>query len=269
MRYRLIVLDLDGTILDSRGEMSPKLRRTIMAVKTAGIQVTLATGRRVVRTLPWAKDLNITLPIISHNGAVVIEPNQQKVCYWQGIPLKTANQLINELSLRQMPYLVYSGQDYGDTGYLPEQYHSKKMHLLTYVDDQITITKKIGLVSDPIKISVLDESSKTDVLLSSLGRYKDHINMIVYRSEKYTGIDFLRKGCSKASGVRYIAEKQKINMAQVLAIGDDYNDLEMIKEAGLGVAMANAPTQVRQAADYVALSNDQDGAADILQKFCL
>ena len=81
MKYGLVALDIDGTLLDSNGELSARVRRTIKAVIDRGVMVTLATGRRISSTLPWAKALGIEIPLVVHNGAVIVCPKTEKFNY--------------------------------------------------------------------------------------------------------------------------------------------------------------------------------------------
>lgn len=270
MQYKLVVLDIDGTMLSSQAELSPRVRQSIEAVRERGIKVTLATGRRVCRSLPWARAFNLTIPIVAHNGAVVVDSQTAEICFQKGIYQPIANELISELTKLHIPHLVYSGEDYGDMGMLPSQFKNEKISFITYIDDELKLTDSITIKSDPVKIAVLAKEKIIQPILNDWQiRYGKDTNMVVYQSEQYIGVDFIAAGCSKASGVKYILDKLQLNYDQVLAIGDDYNDIELIKAAGLGVAVANAPEAVRKQAQYIAPSNDEDGIAHVLQEFCL
>lgn len=270
MQFKLVVLDIDGTMLSSQAELSPRVRKSIEAVKARGVKITLATGRRVCRSLPWARALNLTLPIVNHNGAIVVDSQTAKIHFQRGIFLPIANELISELTKLHIPYLVYSGEDHGDMGMILSQFQNEKHSFLTYIDNELKLTDKISITSDPVKIAVLAKQKIIQPILKDWQkRYGKDTNMVVYQSEQYIGVDFTAAGCSKASGVKYILDMLQLNYDQVLAIGDDYNDIELIKAAGLGVAVANAPEAVRKQAQYIAPSNDEHGIAHVLQEFCL
>lgn len=270
LQYQLVVLDLDGTMLSSEGELTATVRRSIAAVQAQGIKVTLATGRRLCRTLPWAQTLNIDVPFVVHNGAVVVEPDSGAIVYQQGIALPAAKEILNELQQLKIPYLVYRGEDQGEIGLLLSQFAQHRSEFLTYIDDQVQIVDELVLESDPIKIAVLAAEHRLKPLLDDWHRrYSSAANLIVYQSDNYVGVDFIGSGCSKKSGIGYVLKQLNLDFDDVLAVGDDFNDLTLIEAAGFGVAMENAPVPVKRAADYVAPSNDEDGVVHVLQEFCL
>lgn len=271
MEYGLVALDIDGTLLDSNGELSPRVRRTIRTVIQKGVIVTLATGRRLASTLPWARALGIEAPIIVHNGALIVNPSNQQIHLQRGIPVSIAKEIHADLSKRKIPHLVYKGEDIGETGYLPREYagHSRSL-FLEFIDDHIEEADHIGFKAEAIKISALGE---TNQILAHLDHWQKNFgkdtSLTVYKSPDYSGVDFIPQACSKATGISYIAAELGLDIKQVVAVGDQANDLEMIQTAGLGVAMYNAPQEVKEVAKYVTASNDQDGVAQILEDLFL
>ncbi|HHX02484.1 MAG TPA: HAD family phosphatase [Firmicutes bacterium] len=269
-RYKLVALDLDGTLLSARGELSTAVRQAIAAVQSQGVQVTLATGRRACRTLPWARALHIEVPVVAHNGAVVVDPQSGRFYCQQGISITVANELIGELHRLNLPYLVYRGEDQGEMGMLTAQFAEHKTEFLTYIDDQLEITENLFLEAAPIKIAVLAKAEQMKEVVDAWHRRYGHAaNMITYKSDGYIGVDFVPPNCSKASGIGCILSLLELDFSHVLAIGDDYNDLALIQAAGFGVAMGHAPVTVKQHADFIAPSGDQDGVAYVLKRFLL
>ncbi len=270
MQIKLVVLDIDGTILSSDGRLTPQVRQAIAAVKAKGVKITLATGRRSGSALPWAYLLKLTAPIIIHNGAVIVESLTGNVCLQKGIPLTIANALIKDLDNKKIPHMVYGGGTNEDLGVISSRFQYSRPSFLKFIDEQLILTEKIALAEPPIKISALARSLKVKPLLDELRKkYSAVTNMIVYHSQQYVGIDFMPQGCSKAKGIQYLFNSFKLSWEEVLVIGDDNNDIEMIQKAGFGVAMFNAPQYVKEQAIYVAPSNDENGVAHVLQKFCL
>lgn len=268
-QIKLVALDLDGTLL-SQGELSPAVGQAVAAVQARGVHVTLATGRRACRTLPWAKALNISVPVVAHNGAVVVDPQSGRFCRQQGISLSVANALIDELVRLQLPHLVYRGEDQGELGVLAAAFAGHQPEFLTFIDDQLAIADCISLEVDPIKIAVLAEADRMRQVVDTWPhRYGGAVSMVVYQSEGYVGVDIMPPSCSKATGIDFILDLLGLDFADVLAIGDDYNDLALIQAAGLGVAMGHAPAAVKQQADYVAPTGGQDGVAHVLNRFLL
>lgn len=268
MNYKLVALDIDGTILTTQGKLSIEVRKAILAAQAKGIKVTLATGRRIPKTLPLAKELGITIPVVCHNGAVIVEPDSGNIFFQQGIPLPIANQITKELSDLQIPYLLYRSEDHGDLGYLlSKDYHHTPL-FLEFVDDQVYLDEWVEITKEPLKLAVLAPNSQMQPLISVWGeKYGAHANITIYQSDQYMGVDFVARGCSKASGIASVLAKFNLGFKDVLAIGDSENDLELIKAAGLGVAMDNGSTLVKAAAKYLAPSNDQHGVAHVLKTF--
>lgn len=271
MKYALVALDIDGTLLNSQGELSPGVRSTIKAVVEKGVIVTLATGRRMSSTLPWARALDIDVPIVVHNGAVVVNPITKNISLQKGIPVSVANQIHEDLLKRNIPHLVYKGEDHGDTGYLLSEFgNENKALFLEYIDDHIQFVDSVEVNEAVIKISAIGKSQLILANLDDLSQsYGTHTNMTVYQSPTYSGVDFAHSSCSKASGINHIITELGLSFDDVIAIGDQANDLEMIKSAGLGVAMYNAPQHVKEAAAYITSSNDQDGVAQVLEEYFL
>ncbi|NLM24636.1 MAG: HAD family phosphatase [Firmicutes bacterium] len=271
MKYGLVALDIDGTLLDSNGELSARVRRTIKAVIDRGVMVTLATGRRISSTLPWAKALGIEIPLVVHNGAVIVCPKTEKIQLQKGIPVTIAQQIHTDLLKRKVPHLVYKGEDHGDTGYLPTEFNSRSRALfLEYIDDHIQNVEQVYFSEPVIKISALGETKQIMAYLEQWqADYGQDTSLTIYNSVDYSGVDFIPPTCSKATGIKHVAEQLGLSIEQVVAIGDQANDLEMIKAAGLGIAMYNAPQEVKEVAKYVTSSNDQDGVAQALEDIFL
>src|SRR5690554_2130564 len=114
MKYKLIALDIDGTLLNSNEEMTPRVRKSIKDVQEAGLHVTLATGRRNSRTLPWAEALGLSLPLTVHNGAVILDPVNGEVLQQSGIPVDLSEEIFNELRSENVPFAFYTGDSKGD-----------------------------------------------------------------------------------------------------------------------------------------------------------
>ncbi len=265
MNYSLIAIDIDGTLLTSTGELAPRVRKAIKRVQQLGVHVTLATGRRACRALPWARALELQCPIITHNGGVIVEASTGVVSHEHSMDLAVSQELLEKLRNHQIPHMVYSHGELADCGLLLAKMQHSKALFLEYVDDEVFVVDEIPVDQPVVKIAVLDYTSSLESKLSDwVGEYENHITQTVYSSAQYTGIDFVAKGCSKASGVAYVANQLRIERCEVLAIGDDVNDQELLEWAGFSVAMLNAPKEIRMIADYVTSSNDEDGVAHVL-----
>ena len=269
MNYRLVALDIDGTILNSEEELSPRTRKVILQVQERGVQVVLATGRRLVRTLPWAQALGLTQPLIVHNGAVIFEQASGEILLQEGVDLQMAQVLQRELEARFLNYVVYTGESAGEEVLAPlGTWQEPENLLLRYLGENAEFVDQVRLQSAPIRISIVDLPRKVDPFYEYLSdTYGDQIKAMLFgtQCDDWRGIEIIPPNCSKGTGLAHVAEKLNVSAAEVVAMGDNVNDLEMIRWAGLGVAMENAPPELKDQAKGIAPSNDQDGVAVILE----
>lgn len=269
---KLVALDLDGTILDSRGKIAAGVKESIGAARQQGVVVTIATGRRLLSTQPFAEDLGIYLPLVVHNGAVVLDP-------WDGallehLPLKTA----------QAELAVELGREYGLSAVVADNFLESEYF---FYDDESKDTemsafasKAIGRVEsllplkirEPLKVMFVDSREKIRRMLEPLQKALAAETKIIVYGEETTprwGIEVFHQDSSKAHGVEIVARRYGFRQEEILAMGDDFNDLEMVEYAGIGVAMGNGVAAVRAAADFVSGTNDEGGVASAIEKYVL
>ncbi|NMA60932.1 MAG: HAD family phosphatase [Firmicutes bacterium] len=273
MNYRLVALDIDGTILTTEEELTPRTRRAIMRVRERGVPVVLATGRRLIRTLPWAQALGLTQPLIVHNGAVIYDQASGKILNQEEIDLKVAHSIQQELETRFLNYVIYTGESAGEEVLAPSgTWQEPENLLLRYLGENAEFVDKVHLQVAPVRISIVDRPQKVDPFYEVLTEnYGDQVNAMLFGAErdKWRGIEIIPHNCSKGTGLAYLAESLKIPQASVVAIGDNVNDLEMILWAGLGVAMENGSPELKAQAKQIAPSNDRDGVAEVLEELFL
>lgn len=270
-RFRLIALDVDGTILDSDGVLRPRVKRMIDRAQRAGIAVTLATGRRYRATAALAMELDIRAPLVLNNGALVCDREAREILYHRPLATRTARAAVRISRARGTAPVVYRHALDG-----PDMYYEaltadpwfvswlKKPGVCARVDDLGGV-----LSPGPEKMVVFERLAVLDGVEQDW-RAQLPGSFRIYRSLDMDGqgaLELLHGKCSKASGIRRVAAYLGIPRSQVLAIGDGENDIEMLAYAGLGVAMDNAPPAVKRAAEVVAASNDEDGVAQVLERY--
>ncbi|HHY09362.1 MAG TPA: HAD family phosphatase [Firmicutes bacterium] len=272
MKIKLVALDIDGTLLNSQGELTPKTRAVIASIKEKGIGIVLATGRRPLRTTTLAEELNLKLPLITHNGAVIIEPGRERPLLKRGIDLKIAAEIMARLEKNRINYAVYAGEGGGDLILAPSYAWQEAENLmLTYMGEVPDKTGKIRLAKQPVRLSVIDAKDKVLPFYEYLkADFAGQINPMLFTTKKrWRGIEIICGRCSKGAALAFLAERLGIQAPQVVAIGDNVNDLEMITWAGLGAAMANGAPALKRAADLIAPDFDSDGAALFLSELLL
>jgi Cof subfamily protein (haloacid dehalogenase superfamily) len=272
--YRMLVADVDGTLMARNGHVAPRVRAAVRAALTAGTLVVLATGRWYRSAQPIARELGLDLPIILHNGALVKDLVTGEVLDHCHLPRELAEQAIGIIRNHGMQPMVYENA-FGGELLLAGPAELDSPFTARYLATKIEHLRRVplaelSLVDDPIQLAVADTADRTDPLIAELARgpWRTVTSMTLAVPEARF-VEVLSPGCSKARAVARLAQAHGVPMEQVIAVGDNYNDLDMIEAAGLGVAMGNAPDEVKSRADAVVPTVDQDGLAVAIESYVL
>mgnify|MGYP000366418858 FL=1 len=239
MNYKLLVLDLDGTLTNSKKEITPFTRETLLQAQEKGLHLVLASGRPTYGIVPLAEELNIKQYggfILSFNGGKVIDLMTDKVLFEQALPPDIVPVLYNRSKEAGLAILSYNGKyilsEHPENKYVQYESFLTKMKIKAtddFLRDLHQPADKCLVVGEPEMLVPLEEK-----LRQELGK---RIN--VYRSEAFY-LELVPKGIDKAASLSRLLERTRIKQEEVIAIGDGFNDVSMIRFAGLGVAMANA-----------------------------
>lgn len=268
---KLLVLDIDGTIAGVSNQIEESVKQAIQAAKALGVQVAIATGRMYCSALRFHQEIGSTLPLICYQGALIKDPATQHVYRHWPVSLQLALQLLEHFEQPELRSLLSVHV------YLNDQLYVRSLTdaSLAYGDRTGVEPIPVGdlrqfLTADPTKILALcDDTTAIDNLLSTL-RQRYTPAELYLTSSVATFFEATHPDVNKGTAVRYLAEEiLGLQPSNVMAIGDNFNDLEMIAYAGIGVAMGNAPMQVRAKASWVAPSVELDGAAAAIEEFVL
>lgn len=258
--YRLLVLDLDGTLTNSKKEISPRNLATLLRLQAAGVKLVLASGRPTYGIAPLAEELQMARYggfILSYNGGEIIDWSTKEMLYKNLLPDEVLPLLYETSKAKGHPILSYDGPEIltesPDNEYILHEAFLNKMQIRpvkNFLEETPRPLPKCLIVGPPEKLMA------TEAELSL--RLQGIIN--VFRSEPFF-LELVPNGIDKAQSLRALLAHLGETTEQMVCIGDGYNDLSMIELAGMGVAMANAQEPVRKAANYVTLSNDEDGVA--------
>src|SRR5262245_8380768 len=274
MRYRMLVVDVDGTLVGRDRHVSPRVRAAVRAALDAGALVTLATGRWFRSAQPIAAELGLELPIVLHNGALVKDSLTGQVLDHCHLPLATASAAIGLIGRHGLQPIVYENAFGGELMVAgpPELDSPATARYLSTKEVALRRAPRgrLGLVDDPLQLVVADTAERADPLLRELasGPWRTVTSMSTLVPDARF-VEILSPDCSKASAIGRLAASHGVGLAEVVAVGDNYNDLDMIESAGLGIAMGNAPAGVRARADWVAPPVDEDGLAVAIERFVL
>ncbi|MBK9216160.1 MAG: HAD family phosphatase [Chloracidobacterium sp.] len=283
---KLLALDLDGTTLSSGGDISGRNRDAIRAAEAAGVLVTIATGRRFRDARPIGLDLGLNAPLITHNGALLKYADSLDTIHYSLLTSEASREIVR------------AGKQFGGDALVSTDPHGHGLLLYDRISaDNIPLQKYVAwatrLHGDDAEASVSHVETLVDVLdehdvvhISFSGNCRamlklenelrtqlaDSVNLLatIYPKLDFTLIDILPSDASKGHGAARLAEIEGLAPEEVMAIGDNFNDLEMLEYAGTPVVMGNAdPKLLERGEFYTTLSNDECGVAAAIERFIL
>lgn len=272
-QYKLIAIDFDGTLLRPDGVIAPRVKQAIQRIRSIGTKVCFATGRALRDCGNIFDQIDADGPTVFVSGALVMHLPDQQAIHHTYMGAQLATRVAALLQDRGLPILALQhhspeGLDYiasqrpdfdAPTQRWLAQTHSKvrTTHDLAAASHEHTLRLSIAGTPEPCLQAAHDLQEQFGQSLSThvLGIGGQGLMLEVFSA-----------GVSKWVGIRHVAELYNIENAEIVAVGDDANDVSMIKGAGLGVAMGNATTHVRQSADRIIGDNHNDGLADLLEE---
>jgi len=264
MSYRLIALDLDGTLLKEDLTISPRVRQALERAAAAGVRLTLATGRGYPSVRRWAGELGIVTPVICYQGAVVTDTVTHRRVYQRTFGREIVRDVVAFARARDLSLTLYVADEiYVENKRHSDSFYDKWFGLpVHWVTDLTT-----ALPGDPDKFLIVGEEDELDALRPDVvGAFGGRLQIV--RSHRYF-LEGLAADASKGHALAWLADEFGIAREETMAIGDSGNDRAMIAWAGLGVAMGNASEEAKAAADWVAPGVDEDGVAEAIERYCL
>lgn len=268
MGYKGLVMDIDGTLYNSAKRITEATRRAVFRAREAGKIIAIASGRPVAgiadvsRTLDFAGKGGF---VIAYNGGRIVNMQTGEILSETTLPAD----IVPEIAALAAEYRA------------PVVGHAPEMMVTACPSDEIiqlaarlnhlhleTIPSLAGYTAQPLYKCILTGSDKRLAALESIAVKRFEGRLSVYRSEPYF-LEILPFGIDKAHGLDLLAAHLGLTKDDFIACGDGFNDLSMIRHAGLGVAMANAQRIVRENADYITGSCDEDGLVPVIEKFLL
>lgn len=263
---KLVALDLDDTLLDPGLSISENCISLIQEIRQLGIMTTISTGRMYPSALPYALQLGIDVPLITYQGACVKSSLSGEVLYFKPVPADLAQEVIK--FFRQCGVHCHT---YFEDRLVMESLTEEGRYYSNLIGVEATIVDDLAeSLASKAALKIMAISGQEDKLLEIENGLKSRYgNELHITRSKPQFLEVMHPEADKAKALEVIAAHYLIDRAEVLAIGDSYNDLEMIEWAGIGVAMGNSNQAVKDAADYITSSNEEDGVAEALQRFVL
>jgi len=264
MKYKLVAIDMDGTLLNSERMISEK---NIQAIRTAvekGIIVAICTGRPIKGIEPYIEALGLDIPYMAYNGALIVMGKSGEIIFDQRLTPDDARDVFSWGKKFDTAIVAWITKGLEEALYTSafnadievyRQYSSVEPSLIQ--DEEALIQSGI------VKILFCDSRDRIVQMEKTL-KEKSNLKVDFYTSQPEY-LEFMDKRASKAAAMGILGERFRIKREEMVAIGDNFNDVPMIKYAGLGVAMGNAPDELKAIAGYVTLSNDDDGVAQVIE----
>ena len=292
--YRLLALDVDGTLLDRDGALRPSTATAVARAAAAGIRPVLCTGRRYRRARPIAERLGLDAPLVCNSGAIVKDPAGHRTLWRADFDPDLLAAALAVFRDHGEPVVSFTDRAPDEPDFLVEHAPIGRPEFDDYVGQnrehagfepgwpaRAGVEARVGPVAgghDPFPPSAhfhLCAIGNRAAMLAFervvVGRLGGRVRTFVQKSPRYVGTmcELIRHDASKWAAILHLAELWGVSPGEIVAVGDDMNDLPMIAGAGLGVAMGHAPKPVLAAADLVTGNHDQDGVAMLVDRFLL
>lgn len=263
-QIKLVAIDMDGTALNSNHVLSS---RTIVAVKEVcnkGIKVIFATGRMLDAVKKHLQEADMDGLVVAHNGALLIDL-KNNLLYKDS---RVSEEILNVVYTYAKAKQIILHYNLGDQVMVEEEKPISTKYAKELGINLIHVDKISNCLQLPTSILMLGKKGELDkaLMYTKNLNLNEMNNVFIPWFEDYWMLQFLPYNTSKGKGVMELANQLGIDRSQVMSFGDSYNDIEMITESGIGIAMDNACVALKEAADYITLSNDEDGVAIILEK---
>ncbi len=270
MSIRMIAIDIDGTLVNSERKITEKVKQTLMTAREKGVKIVLCTGRPFPGVEPELAELGLVTTqdyVITYNGSLVQNVGTKDTIFSAGL----TNDDFLEINYMAQKLGVHLHTSSTDAIYTANRdispytvYESFLVHM------PIKYRSADEMMADPvaiIKMMMIDEPEILDAAITQLPAEFRERYTVVKSAPFY--LEILHQGASKGVALSHLANHLGLKADEVMAIGDNENDLTMIDYAGIGVAMANAIDEVKEAADVTTASNDEDGVALIVEQYVL
>lgn len=264
MKYKLIAADMDGTLLNNKGEITPGTLRAIEKAVESGVIFTISTGRPLQGIERYSQLLNLKAPIIAYNGALIVVADTGEILFQQNLETEDARQILKFGTRYHTTMCVWSdNQLYGNilNGRI---YDYKRM---SQVEPRLIEDEEALLRQGITKILWYDE-------VGAIRRWQKRLacetfENVTFCTSKPVFLEFFNSKVSKAVALEKVGQLYHIKREEMIAIGDGFNDQTMLEYAGLGVAMGNAPEEIKKIAAHVTATNEEDGIAAVVEQFIL
>ncbi|WP_291102962.1 MULTISPECIES: Cof-type HAD-IIB family hydrolase [unclassified Flavobacterium] len=266
MKYKMLVLDMDDTLLTDDHKISRENREMLFKAQEMGVYVILASGRPTPAMIAYAKDLHLDVNnsyMISYNGAVITDLKEDKILFEQTLTQEQIHALY-DYSVKSKTHIItyLDGKVVSETD---SEYIDIELNITGLEHNKVLDFKDV-VKSSVIKCILLEEPSYLKQVEKDLKEVMPHLSICM---SKPFFLEVAQNGIDKASSIKFLAEKLNIHQSEIIAVGNAGNDLAMVEYAGLGVWVDNVDPELRHLADVIVASNNDHGVAEVVRRFIL
>ncbi|REJ23280.1 MAG: Cof-type HAD-IIB family hydrolase [Paenibacillaceae bacterium] len=261
-KFDLIAIDVDGTLLNDRHQLTPTVIEAVREAAESGAEIVLATGRGPINSIPLLEEIGLAGTLITHNGAATVESEGRRVLHSFSIPHEAMVPYMEYCRENGVHFDINTAFDMFNESSTPEAdamyVHYRVVPIRRRPDDP--------LPPDLVKFTAFGSKEQMNRVQREWEAWDSPLRRI--RSGDWF-IDVQHADVSKGKALERLASLKGIDRCRIMAIGNYYNDIDMLRFAGLGIAMGNSPDEVKRAADAVTLSNEEDGVAHAIRRYAL
>ncbi len=265
MKYKLIAIDMDGTFLNEKHEVSEINLKAVEKAVELGVKVIVATGRSAMDITPLLHKLNFNDIFILNNGSSIYSKKLKKYIDINALTYEETKFVVDFGKSLKTNFLIWTDNEIftysTDPNKFTEFQKMSQRELINIENADVLKNERVH------KIMFHDDEDKILEMRKNLE--KTNFDFCGYAQSYVRGLDFFHKDSSKGNSVLKYAQSLDIKPEEIIAIGDSMNDLPMIQMAGLGVAMGNACEEIKNNADFITKTNAEDGVAYVIEKFIL
>jgi Cof subfamily protein (haloacid dehalogenase superfamily) len=262
--YKLVAVDLDDTLLNDELDITEGTRRALNEAMERGVVITIATGRMYASAKQVAGRLGLEVPLITYQGALIKHAKDGTVLYERNVPPNVVRYVFEYASQHGLHL-----QSYHNDKLLAKEENEKLIAYSKLSNIPYDIEPDFDRLSEKAtpKLLMIDEPEKLDRVMADL---KEAIGDQAHITKsKPNFLEIMHPEGTKGHALHHLAAHYGIKPEETVGIGDSWNDRELVEQAGLGVAMANAVDSLKQVADYVTTSNNEEGVRHVIEKFVL
>ncbi len=268
--YKLLVIDIDGTLVNRYGNISAEDKEALTKVRDLGMQVSLSTGRGLQASLNVINQLSLDSYHMSFDGALVSSPSRGEEIYVQPVSRETVKQMVEVAHQYDLDLELYTVTHYfAERETWSTNAHRQFFGIYPTIVDFAKVWQRERIIKGALVPITPQETTKARDFCRQFG---DSLHFSWVRTPAFPDVDFiniLAPGVSKGKALEALASHLGVPLTEVIAVGDGTNDISLLASAGLAIAMGNAPSEVKAIADYVTLDVDHSGLAAAIEKFLL